>query len=245
MRVLITRPWQDAAELKSSIEALGCEVTVAPLLEIQFSDIAADALHGASGLIVTSRNGLRSIAVSPAFKAARSLPVFVVGPATAALARELGFADIRTGAETAADLVDVIGRDVAPGGAPLIHVAGDHLAFDLAGALKTRGIRNSAVEAYKSVAATRLSNPVPQLLADRALDAVILMSPRSAVVWSDLVGALPERPDLTHVVHICLSPAVAKGLQSLTPARVEIAASPNADETIALVYRLAATHKTG
>jgi uroporphyrinogen-III synthase len=245
MHVLITRPRQDAAELKSSFEALGCEVTVAPLLEIHFNDIAADALHGAAGLIVTSRNGLRSISVSPAFKAARSLPVFVVGPATAELARILGFKDIRKGAETAVDLVHVISRDVAAGGATLIHVAGDHLAFDLSGALESRGIRNSRIEAYRSVAVKSLPDTVPQLLEDRGLNAVILMSPRSAAVWSDLVGALPQSPDLSHVVHICLSQAVATGLQSLKPARVEIAASPNSDEIVALVYRLAASRKTG
>ena len=108
MHVLITRPERDAADLKSRIEALGCTVTLAPLLEIELGDVAADAFTGASGMIATSRNGLRALAKSPALHAAKKLPVFVVGPATAQLARDLGFQTVIEGEGTAAGLVPLI-----------------------------------------------------------------------------------------------------------------------------------------
>jgi uroporphyrinogen-III synthase len=245
MHVLITRPERDAADLKSRIEALGCEVTVAPLLEIAFNEVPSDALIDAAGLIATSRNGLTALAASPAMALAKSLPVFAVGPATALLARELGFATVIAGAGTAADLVPVLEKHADAGARPFVHLGGDHQAFDLAGALRSRGISLGRVEAYRSVAVKTFSAAVTGLLARRALDAVILMSPRTARVWTDLVRALPDKPDLTKVTHVCLSPAVAAALKPLGAVRTEISAAPNGNEIVALVYRLARPAKTG
>jgi uroporphyrinogen-III synthase len=245
MRVLITRPEPDAADLKSRIEGLGCEVTIAPLIEIELNDIAADAVIGAAGLIATSRNGLRALAQSPALEAALHLPLFAVGPATAALARELGFKTVITGAGTAADLVPLIKAHTGTQRGTLAHLAGDHLAFDLGAALHANGFAYMSIKAYCSVAAKTLGEPVTGLLARRQLDAVILMSPRTARVWAALVEALPEMADVTSVTHLCLSTAVAQGLTPLAPIKTEIAAAPNANEIVALVYRLARSSKTG
>jgi uroporphyrinogen-III synthase len=249
MHVLITRPERDAADLKSRIEALGCTVTLAPLLSIELGTVAADAFVGASGIIATSRNGLRALAQSPALHAARSLPIFVVGTATAKQARELGFETIIEGEGTAAVLQPLIAKHRCALAGKLVHLAGDHLAFDLAGALKAAGVDVKGVVTYRSVAAKTLNEPVPRLLAAAAIDAVVLMSPRSAHIWGDLILAMPFKVDLSNLSHICLSAAVAEGLQSLSASRgavrTEIAALPTMVEIVALVYRLAGHAKTG
>ena len=125
-----------------------------------------------------------------------------------------------------------------------MHLAGDHLAFDLAGALSAAGIGVVSLPVYRSVAAKTLNQPVPELLAAGAIDAVILMSPRSARTWVELIQALPVAADVHKLTHICLSPAVAEGLQGLGVVSAEIAALPATDEIVALVYRLAGNAKT-
>jgi uroporphyrinogen-III synthase len=239
MHVLITRPERDATDLKSRIVALGCEVTLAPLLDIQFKSIALEALSDAAGVVATSRNGLQALARSAALPAALTLPVFTVGPATTRLARELGFATVISGPGTAAELVPVIAGHSAAQSGPLVHLAGDHLAFDLVGTLSAHGITVKAVEAYASVAAKTLSGDVVSLLTSGRLDAVILMSPRSAAIWSALISALPVKPKLTKVTHICLSRAVAAKLAGISGLQTVIAEKPNADEIVSEVYRLA------
>jgi uroporphyrinogen-III synthase len=245
MHVLITRPERDCAELKSQLVAFGCEVTAAPLIEIEFNEIATSELDGAIGLIATSRNGLRALAQSPGLESARTLPLFAVGPATAALAHELGFGTIITGTGTAADLVPTIKDHAGTRQGRFAHLAGDHLAFDLGAALNANGLGYGRIKAYRSVAAKALDDSITGLLASRSLDAAILMSPRTARVWVSLVRALPEAPDLSKVVHICLSDAVAKALQPLGPAKIEVSGAPNSGEIVALVYRLAGQPKTG
>ncbi len=70
---------------------------LSPLLVIeQAKDVALD-LDGAQALIVTSRNALRALSQHPALDAARRLPLFTVGGATAKAARELGFAKVTKG----------------------------------------------------------------------------------------------------------------------------------------------------
>ena len=86
MHVLITRPEPDAAALRAQLEALGHTVTVEPLLRSSICRLPADAVDGVAGLVVTSRNGLRALAASPAFDAALELPLIAVGPGTAGLA---------------------------------------------------------------------------------------------------------------------------------------------------------------
>lgn len=249
MHVLITRPERDAADLRSRIEALGCRVTLAPLLAIEYLPIDSAALAGAGGFVATSRNGLRALAQSPALPAATGLPIFVVGPATATLAREVGFSTVIEGSGTAEGLAPCIVATAPAARGALIHLAGDHLAFDLAGALDAHGIKLKAIAAYRSVAAKTLDASVSDWLVAGQLDAVVLMSPRSARTWSTLIDALPVNADVSKVTHICLSPAVAQGLgalrQTTRAVPIKIANQPTSEEIVALVYRLAAETKTG
>lgn len=245
MHVLITRPERDAADIKTRIEAFGCRVSLAPLLEIKLHAIDAGALAGASAIIATSRNGLRALAQSDALAAALSLPIFTVGPATAKLAQDVGFSCVATGAGTAADLVPAIKNLSASYSGRLVHLAGDHLAFDLNAALASEGIALTALPAYSSVAAETLPVPIVDMLMTGAFDAVVLMSPRSAVTWARVIGHLPVRPSLATTTHVCLSQAVADGLAGLSSVPKLIADRPNADAIATAVYRLAGSGKTG
>jgi len=241
MHVLITRPEADAEALKSRIEELGCRATLAPLVAIVPNAIPLSAIEGATALVTTSRNPLKALAGSPALGLAKSLPLYVVGPGTAAMAREIGFTDVIEGAGTAADLaatLSALGR--RDGGGTFAYLRGDVLAFDLEAALKRAEVNVVSVAAYRSVAAETLAPNVAAALARREIDAVMLMSPRTAETWARLAGDLiasAGRP----IAHLCLSKAVAKALLSRFAANnVLIAAHPSLEEMLALVKRLAA-----
>jgi uroporphyrinogen-III synthase len=240
MHVLITRPEADAEALKSRIEELGCRATLAPLVAIVPNAIPLSAIEGATALVTTSRNALKALAGSPALGLAKSLPLYVVGPGTAAMAREIGFTDIIEGAGTAADLAAKLSAQGQSDGSTFAYLRGDVLAFDLEAALKRAEANVVSVAAYRSVAAETLAPNVAAALARREIDAVMLMSPRTAETWARLAGDLiasAGRP----IAHLCLSEAVAKALLSRFAANnVLIAAHPSLEEMLALVKRLAA-----
>src|SRR5438874_13037474 len=62
MRLLLTRPRDDAEPLANSLKLRGHEPIIAPLMEIRFVPGAEIPLTGAQGLIVTSANAVRAFA---------------------------------------------------------------------------------------------------------------------------------------------------------------------------------------
>lgn len=62
MRIALTRPSEDAAELSARLEALGHEVVACPLIEIEPTGPAEIDVSGYDWVVVTSRNGARQLA---------------------------------------------------------------------------------------------------------------------------------------------------------------------------------------
>lgn len=243
MHVLITRPVDDAEPLKTGVEALGCRVTLSPLIEIVSNDIPAAEVDCATALIATSRNALAPLAASPAMAQAINLPLYVVGPGTAAAARAIGFPHVIEGAGRAEDLVPFLTSSHHPGDR-LVYLRGDVLAFDLEAALAREGVRVAPIVAYRTVAAEMLPSNVVKALERSDIDAVTLMSPRTARIWSRLVSALKPPVQLSGVAHLCLSERVAEALGPAVKAdKVRVASHPNIEEMLALVKRLAASSK--
>ena len=98
MRLLVTRPEPDALKLRAALEERGHQATVEPLLSVSFDDGEEFDLDDVQALIATSRYALRALRAHPLRTAARKLPLFAVGRATAAEGRALGFETVITGA---------------------------------------------------------------------------------------------------------------------------------------------------
>ena len=244
MRLLITRPEPDARELKDTLLALGHEVIVEPLLNIELLPIAADDLKDLQALIVTSRNGVRALVASAAYAAARELTIFCVGEGTVEAARQAGFQSISAGAGKARDLVPLVSEKAKKSGGALLHVAGEHLAFDLTGALIAQGLDVRTLTAYRALASPALSSQTAHALGEDRIDAVTLMSPRTAAIFAQVVSVAGLGANARKLRYICLSDRVAYALGDLAVGRCEVAATPNSQGMLAAIARVA-TQPTG
>lgn len=240
MQVLVTRPLPDAWDMKARIERLGPGAVLAPLIEIVPLDLTLEQFDGASGIIATSQNGLRSLQLAGLVEKVKRLQVYCVGEATAKLAADMKLSNITAGRGTAADLVPVIAERQKPRPGHLVHLAGDHLAFDLKGALGAHGVEVREIASYKSVAAASLPPEAVAGIKAKSIGAVTLMSPRTAEIWTTLAAKHGLQSELSKLVHVCLSQAVADKLQLPPPARVEIASEPRLEEMLVLIKGLAA-----
>jgi uroporphyrinogen-III synthase len=240
MRLLVTRPEPDALKLRAALEERGHHATVEPLLRVSFDDAEPIDLEGVQALIATSRNALRALKSHPALPQARALPLFAVGEATAQEARALGFEMVVTGAGTAEELVVHIVSAVDPAAGLLLHLAGDTLAGDLAGALEAHGFRLLQAIVYRMVAATTLSEGTVEQLAMGEIDGVILLSPRTAQVYATLMRKQGLATVARALTHFCLSPAVARRLEPLGALRTQVAEAPQLEEVLALIDAAAA-----
>lgn len=243
MRILVTRPEPDAAELRVPLEARGHEVSLEPLLTVEALPIDANDIEGASAVIATSRNGLRALG-GQALAQAVELPLFCVGPATAELGRKLGFRRIIEGPGAASDLIPLIIESRLGEKGKFVHLSGEEVAFDLSTALAERGVAVRRLIVYRTQAATALKPRTMRAVTEGSLDAVILMSPRSAGIFTELVDKAGLRDAARKLAFVCLSANVAGALKGLDPARVNIAVRPNSSGILEAVEQVA-THSSG
>lgn len=234
MRLLVTRPEPDASREAAALAARGHEAVIAPLLVIEFAEDAPLDFAGVQALIVTSRNALRAIASRRELAEARKLPLFAVGEATARAARDVGFADVTTGPGTAEELAELIAATLEPKHGPLLHLAGEALAFDLKSPLEAKGFNLRQPVLYRARPAEQLPAQALGLLKSGKLDGAILLSPRTARTFALLIDKHGVITQGRRLVCYCLSQAVAEVL-SVLGFEVRVAARPREEEVLALV----------
>jgi uroporphyrinogen-III synthase len=224
LRVLITRPREDAAPLARILEGMGHEAVIEPLLDIRYEDGPPLDLDGVRGLLLTSANGVRALARRTD---RRDLPAWAVGDATARAAREAGFLQVESAGGDVASLAALVAARCAPGPGPLLHAAGTAVAGDLAGDLGARGFAVERRVLYAAEPADSLSPESLSRLYAGTIDAVLFFSPRTARSFVRLAGRAGLSKRMAGTVAFCLSEAVAEAVRTLPWKGVCVAARPD------------------
>ncbi|GAB6052257.1 hypothetical protein JCM17960_10770 [Magnetospira thiophila] len=232
MRLLITRPEEDAAPLAAELQARGHEVQVEPLLTIVPLGGPPLDLQRVQALLMTSANGVRAFARTDE---RRHLPVLAVGDATARAAREAGFENVRSAGGDVTTLAALVRSALKPADGALLHVAGSHVAGDLSALLAAGGFAYRRVVLYSTRRAQSLSEAARNALREGHLDGVVFFSPRTAATFASLASTAGVDEALTAMTAFCLSAAVAEQARALTWKDVRMAAHPDQASLIACI----------
>lgn len=206
MRLLLTRPREDAEPLAAELRRAGHEVLIEPMLEIRPLPDARLDLGGVQAALLTSANGARALAAATA---RRDLPVCAVGDATARAARSAGFADVASADGDVGALAALVRARLDPAAGRLLHVAGSAVAGDLSGALADAGFAVDRAVLYEARKAAALSPACRAALKDGRLDAALFFSPRSAAAFVRLADTAGLAGACRRLSALCLSRAVA------------------------------------
>ena len=244
MRVLVTRPLEDAEALAGQLSREGHQPIVAPVLEIRLATTFAWSIEPIGAVIATSRNALRAVAASPHRDRLQAHLLYAVGAASAGFARSLGWQQVIEGPGTAEDLAAMLQSRPPTDGAGLLVLRGADVAFDMAGHLRRHGWRVEEVIVYGTEPVAQFDRDVRQAIASGDIDAVLLLSPKSARAYAQLL----LRHDLSSFVvdlpHFCLSSKVARALAevpvSSRPLDARIADVPRIEGILDLVNQEAA-----
>lgn len=235
MRILVTRPRQDAQPLAAALAERGHEVLVAPMLTIEPLAAPADideTLDQAQAVLVSSLNGVRRLSeVTPR----RDLTLAAVGESTANLARQKGFTDVAAAGGTAPQLAALAIARFRPDAGPLVHLTGEVVAGDIGGTVARAGFTYRRVALYRAEAAPALAQNVAVALADDAVDAALFFSPRTARIFAELVRAAGLERHLSDSVAFCLSDAVAEAARALPWRATRVSAETTRESMLALV----------
>lgn len=232
MRVLVTRPVEDAERTAAELEARGHQAVIAPLLEIRFREGPQIVLDGVQAILATSANGIRALARRTA---RRDLPVFAVGPQTAKAARTLGFIAVRSADGDAARLAEAVAAWARPAAGALYHPSGAQTRGGLAERLMSAGFTVRSEALYEALLPEALPPTAAVALERGELEAVLLYSPRSARIFARLVGAAGLGRACGRLAALCISQAAADGLAPLEFRTVAVAARPDQHHLLALL----------
>ncbi len=224
MRLLVTRPKEDAEALTATLGERGIETVVAPMMTV--SDVAGPDpdLTGVQALLITSTNGIRAFAGrSPN----RDIAVCAVGDASARAARAAGFTDVKSASGDVEALTALVIAERDPDNGALLHIAGTHVAGDLQGALEVAGFEIRRQILYEARAIDALNPELKEALESGAIDGVLLFSPRTAGHFAELVMDAGLSESCRDLIAYCLSPAVAEKAQSLAWRDVVVATEPS------------------
>ncbi|MCC5991019.1 MAG: uroporphyrinogen-III synthase [Rhodobacteraceae bacterium] len=235
--LLLSRPQESSERFAREMRALGWAgpVMIAPLQRIVLHLPVRQDVAGAESLIFTSQH---AVAAWQAAGLDCDLPVCCVGPRSAEAAREAGFGNIRQApGGDAVSLLAMISADPPP--APMLHLRGQHVAMPLAEKLAERGIEARELVVYRQEVLP-LQAAACELLSRPGDVVVPLFSPRSARLFAQAFGPLPQLAARLHVVAI--SPACLQGAIANFAPRPRIARTPDAqgvaDELVALQREL-------
>jgi len=225
MRLLVTRPEPDATRTAQTLRARGHAVLVAPLLSAQ--RIEADFAGPYGAILMTSANAARALSSYPRARDLTRLPAFTVGVRSAEAARSAGFTAVESADGALADLVRMVAARVGNDSRPLLYLAGEDRADDLAADLAKHGIKVETVTIYRALAAEHLPAELAEALADARLDGALHYSRRSAATLVELSRAAGVLNGLLKLRHYCLSLEVAGPLREAGTQRISIAARPD------------------
>jgi uroporphyrinogen-III synthase len=224
---LITRPQEDAGETARLLEARGHQAMISPSMEATFHEGESLTLEGVQAVLATSANGIRALARRTA---RRAVPVFAVGPQTAAMARSKGFVTVRDADGDADALAQAAQGWADRDKGALLHIRGWERAGLLAENLRREGFQVCEEILYE-MKPLDLRPQAAAALRGCGLDAVLFFSPRSAVVFREWV--VKENLPTDGLIAVCISAATQTALAPLPFAAVRVAARPNQDALLA------------
>ena len=224
--VLITRPEADAAETAALVRARGLDPVVAPVMVLRPRVVSDNGLFDA--VVTTSRNAIPALPDT-----CKQLALLAVGSATAARARDAGFATVLDAEGDAGALAALAGRTL-PAGSRLLFAHGLHQGDTLAAALVDAGFVVVRRCAYAIQPARRMPDVAAAAIEAATLRSAMFLSTETARTF---VRLLPSRlrPLLAGTAAIAIGHGAAEALAPLPWHLVRVSVRPTLDEVLALL----------
>jgi len=224
LRLIITRPQEDAVLLAHELEAIGVKHLIAPLMVIQESEEKPPSLAGVQALLLTSANGVRAFAH---LSNERKLPVYAVGNASAMAANKEGFENIESAGGDVRDLAELVCEKLDFREGAVLHIAGSVMAGDLSGVLSQKGFNYRRLQLYHAKVVDNLPLNCVNAIKGSLVGGVVLYSPRTAKTFVNLLTKARLENYSKQLSVFCLSEAVAAQIVACKWKKIIVAKKPD------------------
>lgn len=226
MRLIVTRPEEDAAALAEKLATLGHEAVMLPLIKIvPRTTVTVPDLPWAA-ICFTSANGPRAV---PASEKHKQLTVYTVGPQSKAEAQHQGYNHVSAHGGDVNGLCHYITTHAKPDAGPILYLSGAETSGDLEGKL-----RHAGFTVHREIVYDALPAVPPNLTAEMSVaDGVLLYSPRTTLHWLSAINRSGAHEAAAKLRHFCLSANVAAKLPNSLD--IQIAETPDEGGMLALL----------
>ena len=238
MRFLLTRPTPEAERTAQALRALGHEAEFAPMLEIENLPAVPLGTGPFAAVLMTSGNAARALAEHPDREALLHLRCFAVGGQTAEASRTIGFADVASAGGDGGDLARLVAQEIGTTPLPLLYLAGNDRARDMAGDLAPAGLTVETVVVYRANAAQQLAPQIAAALRDGGFDAVMHYSRRTTFAFVDCVRRSGLAEAAARPVHLTISARASEPLAQIGAGRILVADHPDEQAMLDLIARI-------
>lgn len=238
--MLVTRPEPEASETAARLAALDIEAALCPLLTYQTLPTSLPEPTGFAALALTSSNALRALDERGVLATYTGLPVYTVGDRTAARARDMGFATVKSASGNFADLVELLAHEKLAG--PVFYPAGREQSGDLAKSLSPFGVMVITANVYAMNPVAELPAQIVGELEDGSVDAILFYSRRTAEIFTALSENHLSRLSRLELGMLCLSESIAEPLIDAHFVRVGLADYPSEEAMMSLALSFSRDH---
>ena len=218
-RVLIIRQREDAIPLANSLREKGIIPYVCPLFKPRF--LSLPSIQNPQGLIITSKNALRSLRGRTDF---HTLPLYTVGDKTAELAKSLGFLNIFSAAGDSKDLLTLITQKASPLKGPLLYLSGAIVKGNITENLSTAGFDIKRHIVYRLESRKAFPSSLKKALVQGEISHILFFSPHTTTLFLNLLKKEKLEAATEKMTSLCLSQDVVK--KALDISWREVWASP-------------------
>ncbi len=230
MRLALTRARDESERLAAILLDRGFRCVITPVVKIVHLPVHPAEISGHQAILLTSGNAVEAMTT---WNADRTLPVLCVGDATTTLARAAGYRDVRSAAGAVRDLAQLTADALAPGAGSLLYLSGDPVTGDLTGLLTAKGFTVQRQVVYRAEPMPALDPVAAGYFAARAVDGVLLYSPRSARLFASLLKRAGLGWATRSMTAYCISDAVAAAAPDWQA--IVVAARPTQTDLLALL----------
>jgi len=231
-RVLVTRPQPGATKTSERLLSQGFLPLVLPLTKIV--PLPAKKPNGKfDAVAVTSANSLRQ-APDTMLQSLLGLPCFVVGEATAAVARARGFETVTTGDGDGTSLAQIVVEELCTG-ARILYLTGRVRAPDFELALRKSGIHFRTMKSYDTVLVSYTTDFLVNFFSKGRIDCCLLYSRWGAEEFMRLSSQVDIAHHFDNTSVFCLSARVAAGLAGRDRSLIHVAGRPEEDALLELL----------
>ncbi len=235
MRLLVTRPVDDAERTARALEKLGHETILSPALQVRYHIDVPLPKHSFQAILVTSSNAVAALKRHRQAKALTTTKILTVGDRTAVAARRAGYANAFSAGGNADDLYETVLDHCNPDGGPLFYAAGAEQASDLTQRLSDAGFDVETAVVYRTDPTTGLSPGAVADLSAGKIDGALFYSAKSAYVFGQQLEEAGLAPLAENVTCFCLSETIGSKVRGFAAGAVMIAPAPNQLELFGLI----------